>query len=707
MTTSLPELSLRLGRYRLVLLTAYLLMAALIVLSVLQSRDRIEINTEIIAREQSHVLLQQFVRVWHWSQQADAAAQTSPTQSTLQAIFDTDIPGISSIRYRLIDLDHPLQHTTSSPQDAPDTWEIAALQKLQQQSLHEYLERIDHHGEPVYRYMARLAQDASRTASPSSQILSITLPASTLNTLQDAQLRRMLMMHGVVFVLLSLLIHAAIRRTYRHVDRMKRFSVDQQALLAERTADLSASHARLAESESRYRSVVESTHDGIALIANNHISFANARLAEMLGYSLEDLVDLCWTDLLPVEQRAAAMEYQTHKIQGIDVSHCLRTQMRHRNPAIQQIAVDIQVRLIREADPHGETDPMEKTTPNETADHDTAQWILNVRDVTGRLLDERERRIAEAVFESVAEAIMVTDAHNRITAVNPAFTNITGYTPEEALGQSSKLLSSGRHDANFYTDMWRILHQTGAWSGEIWNRRKDGSLYVEWLTIRTLHSCCNPDSSCDMEGGHVATFTDITQRKEAEDRLRYKAHHDTLTNLPNRSLFEDHLQLALSQARRYRRDFALLYIDLDYFKKVNDTLGHAAGDVLLVEVAQRMALCIRESDTLSRFGGDEFAALLTEISDIEEVEEIAQRIVSTLDSPFELSQGLAKISGSVGIAIYPQHGTTADTLKHHADLALYSVKRSTRNNYRIYTPEMDEASDTATAVTPTPPSTAP
>ncbi|MEN9356672.1 MAG: hypothetical protein RL695_843, partial [Pseudomonadota bacterium] len=157
----------------------------------------------------------------------------------------------------------------------------------------------------------------------------------------------------------------------------------------------------------------------------------------------------------------------------------------------------------------------------------------------------------------------------------------------------------------------------------------------------------------------------------------------------------DHLQLVLSQSRRYHRSFALLYIDLDYFKKVNDTLGHAAGDVLLVEAGQRMALCIRESDTLSRFGGDEFAALLSEIDNLEEVEEIARRIVSTLDRPFELAQGMARISGSVGIAIYPQHGTTAEELKNNADLALYSVKRSTRNDYRLYTPELNETAPSA------------
>ncbi len=694
MTAPLPEPPSNRERYRLAVVAAYLLMATLIVLSVLQSRDRIETNTEIIAREQSHVLLQQFERVWHWSQRIEASSQaslSSPLQSTLQAIFDTNVPGVSSIRYHLISLDHPLQQTTSLQQNELDQWDLAALKQLQRQPDTEYLERIDHDEEPAYRYVARLAQDVSNATTPSQRALSITLPATTLKTLQDAQMKRMLMMHGFVFILISLLTHLIIRRTYRHVDRMKRLSTDQQALIAERTADLTASHERLAESESRYRSVVESAHDGIALIENNRISFANARLAEMLACPLEEIVGHPWTDLLPTDKQAAALDYQKQKLQGLDVPHCLRTQMRHCDPAIHQIAVDIQVRLIRETD------------------HDAAQWILNARDVTSRLLDERERRIAEAVFESVAEAIMVTDANNRITAVNPAFSNITGYTLEEALGQSSRLLSSGRHDANFYTEMWRVLQQTGAWSGEIWNRRKDGSLYVEWLTIRALHGYCNSNGLCDMAGGHVATFTDITQRKEAEDRLRYKAHHDTLTHLPNRSLFEDHLQLALSQARRYRRDFALLYIDLDRFKQVNDTLGHAAGDVLLVEAAQRMSLCIRESDTLSRFGGDEFAALLTEINDIEEVEEIAQRIVSTLDRPFELPQGLAQISGSVGIAIYPQHGTTADQLKNNADLALYSVKRSTRNNYRIYSPELNETVETAetsAVTTPSPPSAA-
>ncbi len=662
-------------------------MAGLVLLSASQSRARIEANTEIVAREQARALLQQFERVRQWGQRAGMAdvegmaesagsAENTPgaraADHIVRSIFDS-APSGTAIRYHLIDND-------GGPVDA---WESTALAQLLQHPLNERLELYTDGSAPAYRYMALLAQEtqdqqnAATEPLPSRPALSITLPATTLLALQDAQIQRTFLLHLAAFALLAGLTHAGIQRAYRHAARMIRLSTDQQAVITARTADLSAAHEQLLESESRYRSVVESAHDGIALIENSRISFANSRLGEMLARPLDELIGLEWTELLPTESQADAVRYQTKKLQGIHVPDCLRTQMRHDDPATRQLTVDLQVRPIKD---NG---------------YSAAHWILNIRNVSDRLHAERDRRIAAAVFESVAEAIMVTDSHNRITAVNPAFSRITGYTPAEALGQSSSLLSSGRHEANFYSEMWRSLQQTGTWSGEIWNRRKDGSLYVEWLTIMALHGCCNADGLCDMEGGHVATFTDITQRKEAEDRLRYKAHHDTLTNLPNRSLFEDHLQLVLSQSRRYHRSFALLYIDLDYFKKVNDTLGHAAGDVLLVEAGQRMALCIRESDTLSRFGGDEFAALLSEIDNLEEVEEIARRIVSTLDRPFELAQGMARISGSVGIAIYPQHGTTAEELKNNADLALYSVKRSTRNDYRLYTPELNETAPSA------------
>ncbi|MCX8017870.1 MAG: diguanylate cyclase, partial [Rhodocyclaceae bacterium] len=240
---------------------------------------------------------------------------------------------------------------------------------------------------------------------------------------------------------------------------------------------------------------------------------------------------------------------------------------------------------------------------------------------------EQERRLAAAVFECAAEGIMVTDRDNRILRVNPAFSAITGYAPDEVLGRDPKLLKSGRHDAAFYAEMWRHINEVGRWEGEIWNRRKNGEVYVEWLAITTI-------ADAGGEGRHVATFIDITKRKEAEETILHRANFDALTNLPNRNLFEDRLIGVLAMARRHRRRFALLYIDLDFFKEVNDSLGHSAGDLLLVEVARRLERCVRDADTVARLGGDEFVLLLADLNDAWEAEEVAQRINQAMAQEF-------------------------------------------------------------------------
>lgn len=225
-----------------------------------------------------------------------------------------------------------------------------------------------------------------------------------------------------------------------------------------------------------------------------------------------------------------------------------------------------------------------------------------------REIDERGRhedalRVADTVFESAAEAIIVTDADNNIVRVNPAFTAITGYTPAEVMGRNPRLLKSGRHGPEFYQEMWAALNTRSHWEGEIWNRYKSGDIRVEWLSIAKI-------DNGEGVAHYLAVFHDITQRKEAEELLRFKAHHDALTELPNRELFKDRLQTTINQARRYHRNFALLLVDLDRFKEVNDSLGHAAGDELLVEAAQRLSSCVRETDTVARIGGDEFAIIL-------------------------------------------------------------------------------------------------
>ncbi|MBS3936692.1 MAG: diguanylate cyclase [Sulfuritalea sp.] len=300
-------------------------------------------------------------------------------------------------------------------------------------------------------------------------------------------------------------------------------------------------------------------------------------------------------------------------------------------------------------------------------------------EVAARRRQDEALRLADTVFESAAEAIIVTDADNNIVRVNPAFTAITGYTPAEVMGRNPRLLKSGRHGAEFYRNLWDNLNRVAHWEGEIWNRYKNGDIRVEWLSITRI-----PNGQGCVR--HLAVFHDITRRKEAEEQLRFQAHHDALTELPNRVLFMDRLQLAINQARRYRRHFALLFIDLDRFKDVNDSLGHSAGDQLLGEAAQRLTSCVRETDTVARLGGDEFAIILTEMTDDDEAEQVARRAVALLNQPYPLDAGTARISGCVGIALYPVHGREIEQLLRNADSALYAAKAGGRNTYRIYAP---------------------
>jgi len=302
-------------------------------------------------------------------------------------------------------------------------------------------------------------------------------------------------------------------------------------------------------------------------------------------------------------------------------------------------------------------------------------------EVEQRKQSENELRISAAVMENAAEGIMVTDGDNRIIRVNPAFTVITGYRPAEVLGKNPRVLSSGRHDAAYYTALWAGLEQDGHWSGDIWNRRKDGSAILCALAIASI------SERQSGVGRYVATFSDITRRKEVEDKLRHRASTDPLTELPNRALFFDRLQQSLSQAERYAQTFALFYVDLDHFKEVNDSLGHAAGDQLLIETARRLQQAVRESDTVARLGGDEFAIILTQVQGQSEVEDVARRIVDDLASPFKLEAGVAHVSGSIGIAIWPDGGKDTDTLTHNADLALYKAKAGGRSTYKLHVPE--------------------
>lgn len=302
------------------------------------------------------------------------------------------------------------------------------------------------------------------------------------------------------------------------------------------------------------------------------------------------------------------------------------------------------------------------------------------RNQTGEAL-----RLAASIYQNTSEAMMITDDENCIIAINPAFTEVTGYEEDEVIGRDPGLLASGSHDAEFFRNLWGTLNRTGQWRGEIWNRRKNGEEFIEWLTINTIY---------DNQGRvqrRVSLFSDITERKKADALIWKQANYDSLTQLPNRRLFTDRLEQGIKIAHRDQQHLALLFIDLDRFKEVNDTLGHHVGDELLVEAAQRIKHCVRDSDTVARLGGDEFTVILNELHDVSHVGSISQKIIEALAAPFKLRDEQLFISASIGITVYPDDALSAGELLKNADQAMFSAKQNGRNRLNYFTKSMQEA----------------
>jgi diguanylate cyclase (GGDEF)-like protein/PAS domain S-box-containing protein len=318
------------------------------------------------------------------------------------------------------------------------------------------------------------------------------------------------------------------------------------------------------------------------------------------------------------------------------------------------------------------------STPERAPDGGTV-WHGFARDITGSRRDDEERRLAAAVFANTQEGVVITDPVGCILAVNPSVIAITGYSRDELIGNTMRLLHSGRHDRAFYEALWQAVRTAGYWQGEIWNRRKNGEIYPELLTISTVR---------DDKGeiiNYVGSFSDITLWKRSQQQLEHLAHHDALTGLPNRLMLLARLEHALSKARRDKTLGAVLFIDLDRFKQVNDTLGHPAGDALLIAVAKRLRERLRDSDTLARLGGDEFVIVLETLGARSQAAAVAQELIARLSEPFDLPGGhVARIGASVGISLYPGKGTTSEQLIKQADVALYESKQGGRGTYRFY-----------------------
>jgi len=305
-------------------------------------------------------------------------------------------------------------------------------------------------------------------------------------------------------------------------------------------------------------------------------------------------------------------------------------------------------------------------------------------DISERKKADEHLQQTALVFETIAEAVVICDENNRIISVNQAFSEITGYSREEVIGADPNILQSGKHDSTFYHRMWDSIINNGSWQGEICNKNKNGDVYTEWLSIATiLGSKGNIDK-------YIAVFRDITKRKQDEELIRYQANYDALTELPNRHLLMDRLGFELQRSNRDNTMVALLFIDLDRFKPINDTYGHMVGDQLLWEVSKRLSNIVRESDMVARLGGDEFTIILPNIEDIREVEHMASRTLKGMASPFNLDGRELIISASIGITMYPDDADNITSLMTNADNAMYLAKEEGRNTFCFFTSELNE-----------------
>ena len=429
-----------------------------------------------------------------------------------------------------------------------------------------------------------------------------------------------------------------------------------------------AAELALQKSEAKSRAIIEAAPIPFALHnTQRDVVFINEAFTRQYGYTIEDIPTyLEWgKKVYPDEEYAA-------KIQEIWRQHfeiAISTGKEFEPVEIELSCKNGDIRTaIASASPI-------------TGDFN-GEILISLYDITERKQEEHQRMLAATVFEHSGEGMMTTDANRLILAINPAFTQITGYSEQDLIGQRSLILMSDKHEPSFYQELKDDLDKNGEWQGEVWNRCKDGSDFLAWVTINTIY---NDDGSVSQR---VTLFSDITAKKEAENLALRQANYDDLTSLPNRSMFHDRLEQEIKKSHRSHKPLAVFFLDLDKFKEVNDTFGHQIGDRLLVDAAKRITDCVREVDTVSRLGGDEFTVILTDLDDVHGLERIASNIIEALSQPFQLGSDIAYVSVSIGITLYPNDANTVGDLLKNADQAMYMAKDSGRACFRYFTKKM-------------------
>ncbi len=375
-----------------------------------------------------------------------------------------------------------------------------------------------------------------------------------------------------------------------------------------------------------YRMLIENAPIPMLLLSNQHITYLNQAAKKILN----------------IRDDASFSEFNASEIL-IDPPELLISphlnSLQQNNPSIHTTFRRQDGQEIRVEAWSSRTYHLEKPT---------TQIIF--QDITNKAARETKLEQAANVFQYTTEGVVVLDSQTNITAVNPAFSKITGYTENEVLNKTPGFLNSEKHTQEFYTELWKTIQEKNSWQGEIWNHRKNGEYYAEWLTLTAVHDDQGKTAQ------YVAVFSDITSIKQSQTQLEHLAHHDPLTDLPNRLLFEDRLEHAISIAKRENRHLAVMFLDLDRFKNINDSLGHTVGDALLVQVAKRLRTLLRENDTAARLGGDEFTILVENLKDPSYSAVIATKIQNQLKQPFDIFGRKLHITASIGISLYPEDG---------------------------------------------------
>jgi len=450
----------------------------------------------------------------------------------------------------------------------------------------------------------------------------------------------------------------------RTEDTLNEFNLFLEHRVKDRTRELQQTVEALRESEGRFRNLYEKAPLGYqSLDEEGRVIDVNQAWLTMLGYEKEEVVGRWIGDFLTSQQRELLMErFPRFKASG-DI-HGLEFEMLRRDATPITVSVDGRV------------------GHDEQGGFKQIHCILS--DVTERKRAEEKLRLAATVFENTTEGVVITNADAHIIAVNKAFTEITGYAENEVVGSRPSILRSERHDESFYRDMWAAINQAGRWRGEVWNRHKGGGLFPEWLTISRV------TDEAGMVTHYVGVFSDISIIKESEQKLVHLAHYDALTDLPNRLLIHERVDHAIARAKRERAKVALVVMDVDRFKHINDSLGHSLGDQLLQAVAKRLVQGVREADTVGRLGGDEFIVILDDVSTGRDAAAVAQKLLDMFGTPFEAGTQELYLTLSIGISLFPDDGEDTASVLKNADAAMYRAKEQGRSNYKFYTTEMTE-----------------